>query len=302
MRRRILRKLMKSPWVGRGGGYCLAWSVRALMGTLDYQTIYLTPGTDPAVWDLAQQRFIYVFWHEYILFPFYLRGHNDVCMLLSQNKDAEFLAHAARYMGFHCVRGSTFTGARTAVRGLLNAGDTYHLTMTPDGPRGPRRQLSQGPVYLASKLQLPIIALGFGYDRPRRLNSWDRFAIPRPFSRARAVFSAPIHVPAKLAAAQWEPQRRAIESVLDEVTKQAEEWAESGVRRAGAQKSLRQPRKSATSEGDENQRAMSHQVPNLRTDGPRPGTATLQAAATGVYCRGKGSSRNGTTVATTDRD
>ena len=55
-----------------------------------------------------------------------------------------------------------------------------NLTITPDGPRGPRRQLAQGPVYLASKLGMPIVAMGFGYDRPWRFNSWDRFAIPRP--------------------------------------------------------------------------------------------------------------------------
>ncbi len=255
MRRRMLRQLMKSPTLGRVGGLCLAWSIRALMGTLNYQTVYLSPGTDPAVWDLGTRRFIYIFWHEYILFPFYLRGHNNVCMLLSQNKDAEFLAHATRYMGFQCVRGSTFKGARTAVRGLLHAGDQYHLTMTPDGPRGPRRQLSQGPVYLASKLQLPIVALGFGYERPLRVNSWDRFAIPRPFTRARAVFSAPIHVPAQLAPAELEPQRRAVERILDDVTGQAEAWAESGESREGARHSFRQPRRSSRGADDAQHRA-----------------------------------------------
>ena len=59
-----------------------------------------------------------------------------------------------------------------------------HLTITPDGPRGPRRHMAPGPIYLASKLGLPLVLMGYAYDRPWRLHSWDRFAIPRPGSRA----------------------------------------------------------------------------------------------------------------------
>ena len=44
-----------------------------------------------------------------------------------------------------------------------------HLTITPDGPRGPRRQLAPGAIYLASKLGLPLVVMGYGYDRPWRV-------------------------------------------------------------------------------------------------------------------------------------
>ena len=55
-----------------------------------------------------------------------------------------------------------------------------HLTITPDGPHGPRRRMAPGPIYLASKLGLPLVLMGYAYDRPWRLPSWDRFAVPRP--------------------------------------------------------------------------------------------------------------------------
>ena len=88
---------------------------------------------------------------------------------------------ALHHMGFDCVRGSTYRGGARAIWELLERSRRQHLTITPDGPRGPRRQFAQGPIYLASRLQLPLVAMGFGYDRPWRVNSWDRFRRPAAF-------------------------------------------------------------------------------------------------------------------------
>ena len=88
---------------------------------------------------------IYIFWHEYILLPLALRGHCHLSMLLSQHGDADILARIAQHFGFDCVRGSTYRGGATALWELEERSRTHHLTITPDGPRGPRRQLAQGP-------------------------------------------------------------------------------------------------------------------------------------------------------------
>ena len=215
----------------RWGGLGLATVARNLMRTLEYQTAYYDCTVDPAVpnADLSTRR-IYVFWHEYIPYQFYLRGNCDVVMLLSRNRDAEWLSRAARHMGFGTVRGSTFRGARAALHQLMKEGRNLHLTMTPDGPRGPRRRLSVGPIFLASKLRIPIVAVGMGYDRPWRMPTWDRFALPRPFSRARAVWSPPLHVPTKLDRDVIERHRLQVERILNQMTFEAEQWAESDKR------------------------------------------------------------------------
>ena len=121
----------------------------------------------------------------------------------------------------------------TALRKLLRKSRQMHLTITPDGPRGPRRRLAPGAVYLASKMGLPLVAMGYGFDRPWRLPTWDHFAVPRPFSCARAVLSAEIRVPPRLGRQALEEQRQEIECLLTRVTEQAEAWAESGLRMAG---------------------------------------------------------------------
>ncbi len=109
-----------------------------------------------------------------------------------------------------------------------------HLTITPDGPRGPRRKMAPGSIYLASKLGLPLVVMGYGYDRPWRVRTaWDQFAIPRPFSRARAVPSQEIFVPANLDRQGIEYYRQKIEQLLNRLTLEAEAWAESGTRKIG---------------------------------------------------------------------
>jgi hypothetical protein len=124
-----------------------------------------------------------------------------------------------------------------ALRKLLAKSRAMHLAITPDGPRGPRRNLAPGCVYLASKLGLPLVVMGYGYDRPWRVRSaWDQFAIPRPYCRARTMVSREIYVPPDLDRNGLEPFRGRIEQLLNRLTREAEAWAASGTRRAGQRK------------------------------------------------------------------
>lgn len=204
--------------------------LRRWMATLDYRACYADPQVDPAR-SYGSPR-IYVFWHEYMLFPLYLRGNCHISMLMSRHKDADILARLAKLFGFGCVRGSTFRGGAAALRELAHCARRQHIAITPDGPRGPRRVMAQGPVYLASTLGMPIVALGFGYNQPWRMKSWDRFATPRPFSRARAWVSEEVWIPPALGRDGIEFHRKRVQQTLDAVTQRAEAWAATGVRRA----------------------------------------------------------------------
>jgi lysophospholipid acyltransferase (LPLAT)-like uncharacterized protein len=220
---------INSPALAPVGGFLSALAVRQWMRTLDYRVAYYDSSVDPVQRDCRGQK-IYVFWHEYILFPLYLRGGCNLTMLLSRHRDADVLGRAAHHLGFECVRGSTYRGAAAALRELARSSGRLHLTITPDGPRGPRRRLAQGPVYLASTLGLPLVAMGFGYDRPWRVRSWDRFAVPRPFSRARAVVSPHLWIPPNLNRVGMEAYRQRVERLLNELTAVAEAWAATGRR------------------------------------------------------------------------
>ncbi|MEX0641711.1 MAG: lysophospholipid acyltransferase family protein [Pirellulales bacterium] len=217
-----------------------ATAVRLWMRTLDYQAAYYDRSIDPAFPECRQPA-IYLFWHENILFPLYLRGRNNLAMLLSRHRDADVLSRVALHMGFDVVRGSTYRGSVTAVRELLRRGRNMHLTITPDGPRGPRRRLAQGPIYLSSKLGLPLVLMGFGYDRPWRLPTWDRFAVPRPGSRARAVVSGHVQIPQDLSREGIEHYRKRVERLLERLSLEAECWAQSRTTKQGQLPCFRQP-------------------------------------------------------------
>jgi hypothetical protein len=214
-------------WVG----LLASQGIRAWMSTLEYRGLFYDRAVD-APFGSDRPR-IYVFWHEYILIPLYLRGHCNLAMLLSKHRDADVLAQVASHLGFDCVRGSTNRGATSALLDMTRRGRHMHLTITPDGPRGPRRQLAIGPVYLASRSGLPIVPLGFGVDRPWRMKSWDRFAVPRPFSQVRGIVGPEVHIPAHLDRDQLEVYRESVEGLMNDLTLEAEEWATSGTRRAG---------------------------------------------------------------------
>jgi lysophospholipid acyltransferase (LPLAT)-like uncharacterized protein len=210
------------------------------MSTLDYRAAYYDASVDP-VHPQFRGPAIFLFWHEYIPFLFYLRGHCDIAMLLSRHQDAELLSRAARHMGFQTVRGSTNRGGVAALRELLRRSRRrMNLAITPDGPRGPRRRLAQGPIFLSAKLQIPLIAVGLGYDAPWRLTTWDRFALPKPGSRARAIASPRIQIPAEVDRGGMEHYRYQVQRVLCALTEDAERWAKEGGGKQGQQPLRRQ--------------------------------------------------------------
>lgn len=220
---------LQHRWLTRLGGFALHETIRHWLDTLDLRVAYHDARLDPAHPD-NDQAGIYIFWHEYISFPLYLRPYCNIAMLLSKHRDAEWLAHTAQMMGFDTVRGSSQRGGATALMELLEKSKSMHLAITPDGPRGPRRRLAPGAIYLASRLGLPLIPMGFGFDRPRRANTWDKFAIPRLFSRGCGLMGAALTIPPKLSKEEIEHHRQRVERYLNQITTAAEQWAASGQR------------------------------------------------------------------------
>ncbi len=222
---------LKHPLLQKTAGLVAAAVGVCLRRTIDWRAVYTDPTTDP-VHARHRGRFIYLGWHEYMVLPIILRGSRRMLALASGHSDGEIIGRAMRHLGWSVVRGSTSCGGTGALLRLLRD-DGRHINLTPDGPQGPRRRMAAGAVYLASRLELPVVCAGYGYDRPWRAKSWDRFALPRPFSRGRAVFGPPCRVPAGLGRADLEPYRRWFEKLLNWLTDDAEAWAGDGCRRAG---------------------------------------------------------------------
>jgi lysophospholipid acyltransferase (LPLAT)-like uncharacterized protein len=218
---------LRHPWLIKLAGFLIALLVRGWIGTLTYRYRWLGKNVDPRQPNF-DGRYIYIFWHENLLLPLYHYGRSDIWVLISQHADGQLITDVCRHLRFRTVEGSTTRGGVQAVRRMLRLSARGHLAITPDGPRGPRRQVQPGLIYLASRTGLPIIPIGIGYDRPWRMKSWDRFALPRPFSRGYCVTAEPIVVPADSGKEKLEAYRRRVEEVMQDVNTRAERWAETG--------------------------------------------------------------------------
>jgi lysophospholipid acyltransferase (LPLAT)-like uncharacterized protein len=214
---------IRQPWLLKVLGFAVACLVRLWIGTIRYRYRPLGGRMNPDQRNF-QGRYLYAFWHENLLMPAYQYGRPDVWVLISQHADGELIASAVRYLGFKAVRGSTTRGGMEAVREMMRRGHKDHLAITPDGPRGPRRRVQPGLIYLAARTGLPIVPIGFAFRRAWRLNSWDRFVLPHPWSEVVCVTTEPISVLENAGKDELEAYRLRVEEAIQQATETAERW------------------------------------------------------------------------------
>lgn len=217
IRSRTLNKLIGVA----GAGVIVAWR-----GTLDLRVSCPEPRVNPHD-PLCDGEYLYAAWHESILaFAFFgLPALHKAQVLISQHQDGEYITQIIERLRARVVRGSTTRGGRAGLMEMAHVGKKMHLAITPDGPRGPRRRLQPGAIFLASRTGLPVVPLGFGFGNAWRARSWDRFAVPMPFSMVTCVAGRPIHVPPHLGQTGLECWRDQVEASMLECTTAAEQWA-----------------------------------------------------------------------------
>jgi hypothetical protein len=215
---------LRHPLLVKAAGLGIALTAKMWVATLNVRYRPVGPFVDPTKRKLAQH-YIFAFWHEYLLLPAFHFSTPEIAVMISQHRDGEVIAEACRHIRLRTVRGSTTRGGVQAARQMVALAEKGHLVITPDGPRGPRRRVQAGLVYLAAKTGLPIIPVGVGFDRPWRMNSWDRFVLPRPWSLGTCVSGEPIHVPSNVDRDGMESSRRIIEGEISRLTEVAERMA-----------------------------------------------------------------------------
>lgn len=137
---------------------------------------------------------IYVFWHRNLL-PLVIKHRNqNGVVIISSSKDGQLIAGPAEVLGYKTVRGSTTRGGGRAFRELLKLAKNHVVGITPDGPKGPAEQMTDGALYLALLTGVPIIPIGVDISKEWIVRSWDRFRIPKPFSRIGIYYGEPLYV------------------------------------------------------------------------------------------------------------
>lgn len=199
---------------------------QTLFRTLRAEIHTSLPETNPYEYD-GPERFLYCTWHDSLLIPVFGGKLKHASTLVSKHQDGSYLAEAMQMVGIDSIRGSSKRGGAEAMRKMFNEAKTKHITITPDGPRGPRRKMKAGIVFLASHSGRRIVPIAFGCSRCwRPQGSWTDLVIPKPFSKIVLMSAMPIEIPPNLSRQELNRYTRLVEQQLDQLFEHAQALAE----------------------------------------------------------------------------
>ena len=140
--------------------------------------------------------FILAFWHSQLMMVGHAwKNKNVLNMLASSHSDGRFGAYIASHFNLKniSIKAKNKSPSLRQIFKILKEGN--YIGITPDGPRGPNKKVSEGIIKIAINSQVPIIPLGFASNKNFQLKSWDAFLITYPFAKCNFVWGDPINIP-----------------------------------------------------------------------------------------------------------
>jgi lysophospholipid acyltransferase (LPLAT)-like uncharacterized protein len=200
----------------------LAWAVIRLLGSTWRYEVIAEEGVVPVLCGQKSGPGIYCFWHQCVLpCAAYFRFSRSV-IIISRSFDGELVTRVLKMFGYDAVRGSSSSHAREGLLGLKKTIESGKAAIfTADGPRGPIYRTKMGPIKLAQMTGAPIGVFHLEPERAWVLRSWDRFLIPKPFTRICVSWAQWTHVAADLAPDQFEAKREELNAALEQARHRA---------------------------------------------------------------------------------
>ena len=194
----------------------LVWLLVRLMSlTWRFEEI-AEEGVTPLVGGRGAGAEIFCFWHQCVLPCATYYRTTGATILISRSFDGELITRVLNLFGFHAVRGSSSRGARQGLLGLKEVIDSGRPAIfTADGPRGPIYQTKMGPIKLAQMTGARIGAFHLQPQRAWIMKSWDRFLIPKPFTRICVSWASWTQVPTDLTQEDFEPMRQQLNDAIE---------------------------------------------------------------------------------------
>ena len=194
----------------------IVWVLLSIIGRTWRFEVIAEDGVKPVLFGQKPGPEIYCFWHQCVLpCTVYFRKSRAV-ILISRSFDGELITRILKMFGFDAVRGSSSRGAREGLLGLKNVIETGRTAIfTADGPRGPIYQTKMGPIKLAQTTVAPIGAFHLQPERAWVMNSWDRFLVPKPFTRIVVSWAQWTRVPADTPIEQFEDRRQQLNEAME---------------------------------------------------------------------------------------
>ena len=203
----------------------VVWALVQVVGLTWRFEVIAEEGVAPVLFGQRSPAEIFCFWHQCVLPSFVYFQHSRAVILISSSFDGELITRIVRIFGYDAVRGSSSRGGREGLLGLahmIQSGRT--AIFAADGPLGPVYRSKMGPIKLAQMTGAPIGAFHLEPERAWRLRSWDRFLVPKPFTRICVSWARATRVPADLAAEEFEPKREELNAAIERARLRALEY------------------------------------------------------------------------------
>ncbi len=140
----------------------------------------------------AGQPFVFLVWHEVLLPLLWHHRRQGIAIVVSEAREGRYLSDMAARIGYRLLPGSSTRGGARALLGAVRAlRDGGTVAFTPDGPRGPRREVKPGIVSAAQRAGVPVLPVHAVVSSAWRLRSWDHMVIPKPFARVDVRYGEP---------------------------------------------------------------------------------------------------------------
>lgn len=139
---------------------------------------------------------IIALWHDRLFMAAPFAPKNcKINVVISNHNDGELISKVMLNFKFSLIRGSSkrrdSLKAFNQVKNALNNNEV--VIITPDGPRGPRHEITGNIVEISHKYNAPIIPVTYAVSNAKILNSWDRFILALPFSKGIFIYGKPIY-------------------------------------------------------------------------------------------------------------
>lgn len=216
---------IRSRFLIRMATWCLRLVFLALFVTTRKKLVTPVPDISPFA-DTKGVNYLYCIWHDEIVGAIFSGPTTCCAALVSRHADGSYVSDIVEAIGMKAIRGSSHHGGAAALRQMMDDAKSHHICIATDGPRGPRRVVKDGIVFLASQTGRAIIPYAFAASKMWRIpGKWTDLAIPYPFSTVYIVGSWPRTVPPNLSREELAVHRQSLQVEMDRMNAAAQRLA-----------------------------------------------------------------------------
>jgi lysophospholipid acyltransferase (LPLAT)-like uncharacterized protein len=136
-------------------------------------------------------------------------------IMISRSGDGGIISAVAIRTGWITVRGSSSSGGAKGLKNMIDHLAEYRIGgHIIDGPRGPFGVVKPGVIRMAHATGSVIVPFYTRADRAWYFRSWDKFFLPKPFSKVLLRFGDKIEFKQTDTNEQFEEHRKVLEEIM----------------------------------------------------------------------------------------